>query len=180
MVGAIAGAAALLVSLGAFFISMQTWQSQSEREEHVYSGRVAIWATIGSDISSVLPAGLDVHVQNLSPVPMHQARIVADLAAGGKAEGVLGDMQPCTVQSFRIAPPAGQTFVKGEEQWLGYTDLVLEFVESSRIWRLTKDGLSDFGDHGPHRASCRSSSRPTTGTFPPAIAGDTSGYDDAE
>jgi hypothetical protein len=134
----------LLVSFAAFVISMRTWQSQTEREDRVYSAQVALWATVGSDVSSVLPAGLDVRVQNLAPVPMHQARIIAPLASGGISEGLIGDMQPCTVQSFRIAPPAGQTFIKGPEQWLGYTELVLEFAESSHSWRLTKGGLESL------------------------------------
>jgi hypothetical protein len=140
-VGAVAAAAALLISVGALFISVRTWQSQSDREEKVYSARIALWAALGDDVSSVLPAGLDVHIQNRAPVPMHEARIIATLTSGGQAEVRLGDVHPCTIQSFRIAPPEGEAFVKGDEQWLGYTELILEFTETSRVWRLTKDGL---------------------------------------
>lgn len=139
--GTIATSAALLIGIGALFISLRTWQSQADREEKVYSAQVAVWATLGDEVSSVLPAGLDVHVQNRAPVPMHGARILAPLTSGGHAEVRLGDLHPCTVQSLRIAPPEGETFVRGDEQWLGYTELILEFTETSRVWRLTKDGL---------------------------------------
>jgi hypothetical protein len=141
MVGAVAATAALLISVGALFISLRTWQSQSDREEKVYAAQVSLWATLGEDVSSVRPAGLDVHVQNRAPVPVHQTRITAALVSGEKADLSIGVLQPCTDLSFRIAPPNGGAFVKGDEQWLGYTELVLDFVETSRVWRLTKDGL---------------------------------------
>ena len=142
MVGAVAATAALLISVGALFISLRTWQSQSDREEKVYAAQVSLWATLGEDVSSVRPAGLDVHVQNRAPVPVHQARITAALVSGAKADLTIGVLQPCTELSLRIAPPSGDAFIKGDEQWLGYTELVLDFVETSRVWRLDKDGLT--------------------------------------
>ena len=142
VVGAVAATAALLISAGALVISLRTWQSQSDREDKIYAAQVSLWATLGEHESSVRPAGLDVHVQNRAPVPVHQARISATLTSGEKAELRIGVLQPCTELSFRIAPPSGGAFVKGDEQWLGYTALELDFVETSRVWRLTKDNLA--------------------------------------
>ena len=112
MVGAVAATAALLISVGALFISLRTWQSQSDREEKVYAAQVSLWATLGEDVSSVRPAGLDVHVQNRAPVPVHQARITATLVSGEEADLSVGVLQPCTELSFRIAPPSGLTACK--------------------------------------------------------------------
>jgi hypothetical protein len=151
----IAALAAFAVSVRALGIADETWASQrvlngqqvklnedsERRDKQVYSSRVAMWATIGDVSSTILPAGLDIHVQNRAPVPLHEVRVIAPLAS--RATGVLelGDLPPCTIDTLRVATPTGESFTQTPNAWLGYTALSLEFVETGRAWRVTATTL---------------------------------------
>ena len=40
--------------------------------------------------------------------------------------------------------PAGPDIRQAQEQWLGYTELVLELVDTDHVWRLAKGGLESL------------------------------------
>jgi hypothetical protein len=150
----LAAIVALWVSAKALTISDETWRSQrvlnsqqielneqsQRRDQQVYSSRVSMWATIGTVSSSVLPRGLDVHLQNRAPVPLHGVRIIAPLRQG-EASVELGDLPPCVIDTLRIAPPTGGSFAAVRNAWLGYTSLSLVFTETGRGWRVTADRI---------------------------------------
>ena len=149
--GAVA-AVALCVAVGAFVgqakinsQQVQFNQHAEDRIERIYSSRVALWAVIGRRTTSVLPAGLDVQIQNRSPVPILDVSIVAPLVQGsgpakpGRVQ--LGSVPPCTISSVRIAPPEGWALRKTPDAWLGYQDLSLLFSAAGRRWSLTPSGL---------------------------------------
>lgn len=153
-------ALALCIAAGAFLgqakINSQQVQLNryaEDRIERIYSSRVALWAVIGSRTTSVLPAGLDVQIQNRSPVPILDVSIVASLvqASGPAIPGrvQLGSVPPCTISSVRIAPPDGWALRKTPDAWLGYQDLSLLFSAAGRRWSLTPGGLDPATDAVP-------------------------------
>ncbi|WP_416905056.1 hypothetical protein [Micromonospora echinospora] len=147
---------ALIGSGVALFYTAEAWEGQQilneqqialnratqDRELRVYSSRVALWARIGTDFSSIKPPGVDVHIQNRSPVPLRRMRVLVPLESGGVAEARIEDVPPCVVRRMRIAPPVGKRFAVASEQWLGYTPVALEFEETGRYWRLDDGGLT--------------------------------------
>jgi hypothetical protein len=155
LAAAVAAIAALGVSVRALNISDAAWRNQralnaqqmqlnadsARRDQQIYSSRVSLWATVGTVSSTVLPGGLDVHVQNRAPVPLHNVRIVAPLASNGTASVDLGDLPPCVIDTLRIAPPPGELFAPVQDAWLGYTGLQLVFSETSRWWRVRSDRI---------------------------------------
>ena len=163
IIGAALTALALVVSAAALYVSAVAWRGQrslneqqaqlnryaADRERSLYSSRVAIWASIGVTSSSVLPEGLDVHVQNRAPVPLHTVRILAPLASGAVAQARLGELPPCVVRSLRIGSPPDDPFARGTEAWLGYAGLRLEFGETGRTWLLSGTGLTLVPAAGP-------------------------------
>jgi type II secretory pathway pseudopilin PulG len=107
------------------------------REDRIYASRVAVWATVGRQDSSLQPAGLDVSVQNRSPVPLYDVRVSALIGANrALAETPIDNLPPCTVARFRLAPLPGDQFSRTERQYLGYTALRLAFTETGRGWLL--------------------------------------------
>jgi hypothetical protein len=76
--GAVFDLLALIWSAIALVYAAKAWDAQKilneqqialngvtqERERRVYSSRVALWATVSTDFSSVRPAGVDVDIQN--------------------------------------------------------------------------------------------------------------------
>ena len=175
LAAAAAALAALAVSVRALGIADETWASQrvlngqqvklnedsQRRDAQVYSSRVAMWATVGDVSSTILPAGLDIHLQNRAPVPLHAVRVIAPLAS--QATGVLdlGDLPPCTIDTLRVAAPTGDTFTQTPNAWLGYTALSLEFVETGRRWRVTSTRLEllDSAAETPGGATLQQASR---------------------
>ncbi|SCL28532.1 hypothetical protein GA0074694_5140 [Micromonospora inyonensis] len=163
LAGAVLSLLALIGSGAALVYTAKAWDGQQtlveqqialnrvnqERERRVYSSRVALWATIGTDFSSVKPAGVDVHVQNRSPVPLRRVRLLVPLESGRVAEARIADVPPCVVRTMRVAPPVGERFADAREQWLGYTPVVLEFEETGRFWRLGDGGLTLTGADVP-------------------------------
>ncbi|MFI6820971.1 hypothetical protein ACIBJE_08445 [Micromonospora sp. NPDC050187] len=159
LTGVVVSLLALIGSGVALFYTAKAWEGQQtlnkqqielnrvtqDRERRVYSSRVALWATIGTDFSSIKPAGVDVHIQNRSPVPLRRMRLLVPLESGRVAEARIEDVPPCVVRRMRIAPPGGERFAVASEQWLGYTPVTLEFEETGRSWRLDDGGLTATG-----------------------------------
>jgi hypothetical protein len=156
--GAVFALLALIGSGAALVYTAKAWDEQKtlneqqialnkvtkERERRVYSSRVALWATVGTDFSSVRPAGIDINVQNRSPVPLRRMRLLVPIESGRIAELRIEDLPPCSGRTMRIAPPAGERFAATSEQWLGYAAVTLEFEETGRFWRLGDKGLTQL------------------------------------
>ena len=171
----VAAVAALVVSVRALTIADETWAGQrvlngqqvklnedsERRDQQVYSSRVAMWTTVSDITSTVLPAGLDVHVQNRAPVPLHEVRVIAPLASHATGVLMLGDLPPCTIDTLRVAAPSDESFLRTPNAWLGYTALSLEFVETGRSWRVnaTKLQLIDPNDPAADGVPLRQASR---------------------
>ena len=155
-IGALTSVVALIATAVALTISISAWHDQQQlsrqqlqlnafaqrSEQEIYSSRVAMWAALGTTDSSILPDGLDVTVQNRSPVPLRDVAVVAMLTSGQTGAVVLGDMAPCSSEAVRIAPPEGQSFTRTQREWAGYTELALTFTETSRSWMLTSHSLT--------------------------------------
>lgn len=118
------------------------------REERKYSTRVAIWSTAGDSVSSVLPAGINLSIQNRSPVPLRNVHVQGTLASGHIGDVALTDIPPCTIEMHRIAPPPGDTFAKTGGQSRGYSGLSLRFWVDNHSWRLTSDRLEKSAKAG--------------------------------
>ncbi len=161
--GAVFALFALIGSAVALVYTANAWEAQKtlneqqialntvtqQRERRVYSSRVALWATVGTDFSSVRPAGIDINVQNRSPVPLRRMRLLVPLESGRVAEARIEDLPPCSGRTMRIAPPAGERFAPTSEQWLGYAAVELEFKETDRFWRLGEQGLTQLDFESP-------------------------------
>lgn len=157
----------VVVALLALVVSAVAWANQQQlsaqqtalneyaikREQRVYASRVAIWAMIGQESSSVLPPGLDVTIQNRSPVPLRDVRVVATVTRAAdrpaEAAALTGELPPCTIARLRVAPPAGAEFVRLDRQWLGYPGLRLAFAETDRRWLLAGSRLALLGGTDP-------------------------------
>lgn len=164
--GAVFALLALLGSGAALIYTAKAWNGQKtlteqqialnqvaqERARRVYSSRVALWATVGTDFSSIRPAGIDIHVQNRSPVPLRRMRLLVPLESGRMAEARIEDLPPCLARTLRIAPPPGERFAATSEQWLGYAPVALEFEETGRFWRLGDKGLTQLDAESPANA----------------------------
>jgi hypothetical protein len=108
-----------------------------ERQQRRDSSRVALWAIAGSTHSSTLPSGLDVSLQNRSPVPLRGVRLHARIKGSTGPAGVrLMDVPPCTIQVYRVAPPAGSHFDVPADAG-GDPALTLEFTVDQQQWQLT-------------------------------------------
>jgi hypothetical protein len=149
-IAGVAAVAALAVSTYALFNQVQINKQQTvlntyaqERQERKYSSRVAFWAVAGADSSSVRPAGLDVYMQNRSPVPLRNVQISANLTGSGPAAVTLMDLAPCTVAEHRISPPVGGAFVPPDQGRAGYSLLTVQFAVDGRKWKLTSDALNE-------------------------------------
>ncbi|WP_203913501.1 hypothetical protein [Rhizocola hellebori] len=161
--GAVFALLALIGSAAALVYTAKAWDAQKtlneqqialntvtqERQRRVYSSRVALWATVGTDFSSIRPAGIDINVQNRSPVPLRRMRLLVPLESGRVAEARIEDLPPCSGRTMRIAPPAGERFASTSEQWLGYAAVALEFEETGRFWRLGEKGLTQLDSESP-------------------------------
>jgi hypothetical protein len=159
IIGAVVAVAAFTASLGALYLSGAAWRDQQrlnaqqtvlnqlsfDREDSTYSSRVALWASVGEESSSVLPPGLDMFLQNRAPVPLHRVRVIAPTGSGGAADAPIGDVPPCTVISVRIAAPDGERFAVSDREWLGRVELTTEFTEFDRVWRLSSGELRRIG-----------------------------------
>jgi hypothetical protein len=149
-IAGVAAIAAVAVSAYALFNQVQINKQQTilntyaqERQERKYSSRVAFWAVAGADSSSVRPAGLDVYVQNRSPVPLRNVQISANLTGTGPAAVTLMDLPPCTVAEHRISPPTGGSFIPPDQGRAGYSLLTVQFAVDGRKWKLTSDTLTE-------------------------------------
>ena len=156
--GAVLALLALLGSGIALVYTAQAWDGQQtltsqqitlnqviqNRERRIYSSRVALWANVATDFSSVRPAGIDVFIQNRSPVPLRRVRLLVPLESGEPAEARLKDIPPCTTRALRVSPPIGQRFAGTNEQWLGYSPVALVFQETAGVWRLDDSGLVEM------------------------------------
>ncbi|MGI5151577.1 hypothetical protein ACQEVC_35340 [Plantactinospora sp. CA-294935] len=156
-IGAVVAGVAMLISAAALVVSADAWRQQRVlneqqaelndyarlREQRVYSSRVTLLARAGETNSSVLPDGLDVSVQNRAPVPLQQVRVLGPLTGTpGLVGDDLGTVAPCTIVTFRLAPPDGRVFADDPENPLVYTRLSLVFTETGQHWRLDGDGLT--------------------------------------
>ncbi|WP_155368086.1 hypothetical protein [Catellatospora vulcania] len=161
--GAVVAALALLISLMALVFSADGWRQQHalneqqhelnqlarERQLRVYSSRVALWAEFGAESSSTLPAGLDVSVQNRSPVPLQRIRLAAMLDGGSPAAAELRDLPPCTISTFRLAPPDSAGFARDQDSQLSYNLVTLQFRVAGQLWTLAPDGLASLPEQPP-------------------------------
>ncbi|WP_219519501.1 hypothetical protein [Nonomuraea ceibae] len=112
------------------------------REERKYSTRVAMWSTPGdTPFSSVLPQGINLSIQNRSPVPLRNVHVRASLASGHVGDVLLPEMPPCTIRRYRIAPPEGDGFKKADNSSMSYIGLSLHFWVDNNYWQLTSDSL---------------------------------------
>lgn len=122
------------------------------RALRVYAARVAVWAIGAPGTSSVRTAGLDVHVQNRAPVPIRAVTLIAPLEDGTEATVTIGEVEPCTLVTFRLSPPPGGEFRTRDDDWLGYSGLRLVFAETDRRWRLTNGALEPLPAGGVLRS----------------------------
>lgn len=113
------------------------------RDERKYSTRVAIWSTAGDSSSSVLPPGIDLSIQNRSPVPLRNVHVLASLKSGQTGNVTLADIPPCTIEKHRIAAPSGDVFVRTGDRLAGFSGLWLQFWVDGRHWKLTSDQLTE-------------------------------------
>lgn len=112
------------------------------REERKYSTRVAMWSAPGDAyFSSVLPRGINLSIQNRSPVPLRNVHVRATLASGHVGGVSLPEMPPCTIRRYRIAPPEGEGFKKDNGRFARYVGLSLYFWVDNNYWLLTSDNL---------------------------------------
>ena len=140
---------ALVVALAAGYSQLRLNAQQADlndaakaRAERVNAARVAVWAQVGPDESSVRPAGLDVTIQNRSPVPLQQVHVLAPLGnPAGEGSADVGELLPCTLVTFRLVPPADGAFRIPANSWLGYPGLRLRFGETGREWMLDNGRL---------------------------------------
>jgi hypothetical protein len=141
---------ALLVSALAYVNQQRANDVQTALSDRAGATGVAVWAVPKPDESSVLPAGLDVSIQNRSSSQIVSLRLIAPvvLPAGGDAKGTLSVelIPPCSVATLRLVPPAGGEF-SGEVTAL--------FFLAGKSWRLDGGGLARVDPAGTASAGLR-------------------------
>jgi hypothetical protein len=138
----------------ALIISMVTWVGQwrlneqqvhlneraEERDEQVYASRVSDWYVDGPDATSLVPAGLDVSIQNRAPVPVDDVRLIApifnDRTPRAFGEMLIGLIPPCKIVEVRVVAPQGMRFARSATAAQARIGLKIAFTETDRSWYL--------------------------------------------